>query len=368
MENVLFLINHAGKAGTERYVQTLIEGAPAYGMRPFFAYNEPGPLLEKVRALGVPERRLQMRNPFDLAAVRGLARICEDFRIGIVHTNYLRENYIAILSKPIYKSRLRIVYTNHFVVPDRLPVRLTNAVMTRADHRIISVCEAGVHNLIRNGNARRKIMVIHNAVDPFIWKPGPGYSEIRAHTRGAYGIGADEKVFVCASRFAEDKGHGFLLEALALLKAGFGVEGMHVLLAGDGPLQPEIRARVDAAGLSGCVRFVGFVKDVKPLFYAADAYLNPSRHEASSFLILEALASGLPVIAADMGGNREIVNDRNGCGTLVKYGDAQSLCEVIQTYRTDGALLKEKSANAVSTIEHDFALPDMLAKTFAAFY
>ena len=368
MENILFLINHAGKAGTERYVRTLAESAPEYGMRPFFAYNEPGLLLAQLQERGLVCHNLLMRSPFDLAAARNLALLCEDLRIGIIHTNYLRENYIAILSKILYNRHIRVIYTNHFVTADSLPVKLANKLMTRADHRIISVCEAGVARLIKNGAARSKIIVIHNAVDPEVWRPGDNYAAIRSKTRRAYEIADDEKVFLCASRFAHDKGHSFFMDSLAKLAELHGVSRLRVLLAGDGPLEAETRAKAEALGLSGFVSFIGFTEDMKSLFYASDVYVNPSQHEALSFLILEALASGLPVIAADMGGNREIVNERNGCGTLIDYGDADALCRAMQEYRTDGALICEKKANALRTVEKEFSLGDMREKTFASFY
>ena len=368
MLNILFLINHAGKAGTERYVQTLVEGAARFGAAPFFAYNEPGPLLDKLLGLGVPCRRVAMRNPFDLAAARALAGVCGEFGIGLIHTNYLRENYIAVFSRAFAKKKPAVAYTNHFVVGNGLPVRLANRLVTRADGAIISVCDAGVPLLVRNGNDRRKIAVVRNAVDPQAWKPGEGYAETRARARGQLGIGPGETVFLCASRFAHDKGHKFLIGSLARLAAAHGTENMRVLLAGDGPLLGDARGWVSEAGLGGLVRFVGYAPDLKPLFYASDAYLNPSRHEASSFLIIEALASGLPVIAADMGGNREIVNERNGCGTLVAYGDEGALCEAIQKYRAGGGFLAGLKENALLTVERDFALDGMLKKTYGIFH
>jgi glycosyltransferase involved in cell wall biosynthesis len=239
--------------------------------------------------------------------------------------------------------------------------------MTAADHRIISVCEAGVQRLVKNGVARKKIVVIRNAVAPSKWRPGADYGAIRAAARREYGVGGDDRVFLCASRFAHDKGHDFLLSALELLVSQYGADKLRVLLAGDGPLEAGVRERAETRGLSGVVNFIGYVKDVKPLFYAADAYVNPSQHEALSFLILEALASGLPVIATDMGGNSEVVNEENGCGALIGYGDAEALCGAMQAFRTDDKMLAEKKANALSVIESKFSLDDMLAKTFASF-
>ena len=72
--NVLYLLNYAGKAGTERYVETLVKYLSADGrIRPFFAYNEGGLLVERLEALGVPTRQIPMKSRFDRKAAKALA-------------------------------------------------------------------------------------------------------------------------------------------------------------------------------------------------------------------------------------------------------------------------------------------------------
>ena len=363
MQNVLYLINHAGKAGTERYVYSLIANAERFGVKPFFAYHEKGLLCDRITALGgVSVFHVPMRSPFDFKAARAIAAICKEHQIEVIHTNYLRENYNAIIAKQRHLKTLKAVYTNHFVIHNSAAVKLANRMMTKHDHKIISVCQVGAEQLKENGNDASKIVVIHNAVEPEIWNPGADYTEIRSKARSAYGITDGEKLLICASRFAHDKGHHYFINAIEL----FATENPNAkfMLAGDGPLIEEIRQRVENAGLSEMVRFIGFVEDIRALFYAADIYVNPSQHEASSFLILEALASGLPVIAADMGGNREIVNTENGCGILVKYDDAPMLRDAMaELCRDDGKLaaLREK---ALETIDRKHSLDSMLKRTF----
>ena len=78
------------------------------------------------------------------------------------------------------------------------------------------------------------------------------------------------------------------------------------------------------------MKFIGFRKDIKNLYKGADLYVNSSQHEALSFLIIEAMAAGLPVIATDMGGNSDIVNDEAGCGMLVEYDNPDSMAVAIE--------------------------------------
>ena len=99
MTKVLYLLNFAGKAGTERYVETLVNYLSADGLvQPFFAYHEGGLLVERLEEMGVPCRRVEMRRRFDYKAARDLAALCAEWGIDLVHCHYLREHYTALLA------------------------------------------------------------------------------------------------------------------------------------------------------------------------------------------------------------------------------------------------------------------------------
>ena len=100
MMKVLYLLNFAGKAGTERYVETLVRYLSQDGLvQPFFAYNEGGLLVERLEEMGVPCRRVEMRRRFDKKAAKDLAKLCEEWDIDLVHCHYLREHYTALLAR-----------------------------------------------------------------------------------------------------------------------------------------------------------------------------------------------------------------------------------------------------------------------------
>ena len=348
-----------------------MEGAAAHGYRPALAYNEGGLLVEQAARAGIPCSYVRMRHPFDIAAARALARVCEERGATVVHTHYLRENYVAILAKLLFNRELRVVRTSHFIRADGPLIKACNRAFTRANHKAIAVCEAGARQLAANGFDAGKIAVVRNAVDTEAYRPGASYGREREEARAGLSVKDGETVFLCASRFAHDKGHRYFLEACSAFFGRLGAKPekrrAHVLLAGDGPLLGDIKALAASLNLSGDVRFIGFVEDIKPLLRAADVYVNPSEHEASSFLILEALASGLPVIATDKGGNGEIVNDENGCGALVGYGDAEQLADAMERFHEDEALRREAGARALAAVERSHRLSDMLDRTYALY-
>ena len=357
MLNVLYLLNHAGKAGTERYVQTLIERLDGEKIKAFFAYNEEGLLVERLKALGVGTYNIKMRSRFDLIAARELAGLCRRLGINLIHTHYLRENYIAMLSR-IFNPGVRVIYTNHFILRNNFPTRISNKLMNPLEAGVIAVCNRGREMMISNGVDGSKIKVLFNAVDPELW----GKPE-KSTLREELGIAADAFVILCASRFAHDKGHRYLVRTIAKLKET-GDGNFKCVLAGDGPLLDEIKQMTSELGLEKDILFTGFRSDIKNLFNGSNLYFNSSQHEASSFLILEALASGLPVVATDMGGNNDIINERTACGMLVGYEDAEGSARAIKRIMDDRVLLDTLEKNALKAVAENFNLVKMANQTY----
>lgn len=355
--NVLYLLNHAGKAGTERYVQSLIERLNGEKINAFFAYNEEGLLVERLKELGIATYRLEMRSRYDFSAAKRLAALCRELKIDLIHTHFLRENYIAMLSR-LFGSNAKVTYTNHFIMRNNFITRISNRLMNPLEAGVIAVCNRGREMMIANGVDASKIRVLFNAVDPEYWGK-PEKSTIREEL----GIANDTFVILCASRFADDKGHRYLIRTIARLKE-LTDKRFKCLLAGDGPLLEEIKEMAAETGLKEEVIFTGFRSDIKNLFNGSNLYFNSSRHEASSFLILEALASGLPMAATDMGGNNDIINDSTGCGLLVEYDDAEGSSRAIKKIMDDEKLLTELRQNAFNAVREKFNLVKMAEQTY----
>ena len=360
MRKVLYLLNYAGKAGTERYVETLSRYLSRAGLvEPYFAYHEGGLLVERLEAMGVPCRRIAMRRRFDFRAAKELAALCREWGIDVIHCHYLREHYTALLAKK-YAPGLGVVYTNHFVLANDALTRLTNRWMDKRQDRMIAVCSKGKEQLIANGWSGDRIQVIFNAVDPEAWAGGG------STLRGELGLPEDRFVMLCASRFAEDKGHKYLVDSVKRLTE-LTDRPFTLVLAGDGPLLEPVREQVRALGLEDRAVFLGFREDMKNLYKGADLYVNSSRHEALSFLIIEAMAAGLPVIATDMGGNSDIVNDAAGCGALVAYDDPDSMARAMLRFLEDPAYLAECRENALKTVREKFEIHKMVQATYEAY-
>ena len=150
-----------------------------------------------------------------------------------------------------------------------------------------------------------------------------------------------------AGRITRQKALGVALDALGR------VDGVSLLVAGDGPDLDEVRREATARGLDGRVRFVGPLgrDDVLALFRAADASLLSSSWENFPHTVVEALAVGTPVVATEVGGVPELV--RNGAnGLLVPAGDADALADAIRRLVAEPGLRERLAEAAPGSVAH----------------
>jgi N-acetyl-alpha-D-glucosaminyl L-malate synthase BshA len=157
-----------------------------------------------------------------------------------------------------------------------------------------------------------------------------------AHCRSAL-VPGDRKVLMHVSNFRELKRVPDVIRAFALVRKQIDAA---LVLVGDGPERLATEAEVERLGLGGDVQFLGKVDAVADLLRAADLFLLPSSSESFGLSALEAMACGAPVVASDVGGVPEVVED-GVSGRLVPVGDvdaiAQAALELLQTERWNAA-------------------------------
>ncbi|WHH58377.1 glycosyltransferase [Petroclostridium sp. X23] len=357
MIKVLYLLNHAGKGGTEQYVRILTEDFHQKKAECFFAYNEDGPLVEQMEGLGVETFQIPMKHPFDLQAAKKLSSLCKKLQIDIIHTQFLRENYIAILSR-IFNPKVQVVYTNHFILHNNIIQKLTNRLLIPFEKAVIAVCNRGKEVMISNGLPQQKIKVVFNGV-----KYDADYLPESSNIRKELGIDEDTFVLLSLSRFSSEKGLDFLVKSIAQFSS-ISREKFKCLMVGDGALYDEIKGMVTQLGLDEYVIFTGFRTDIENIIMGSDLFINSSSNEALSFAILEVLSKGVPVIATDVGGNSDIISKENDCGILVPFGDEKAMAQAINQMIIEKDLYAGYKRNAPIVVRDKFNLEIMLKETY----
>jgi len=342
---ILYLINHAGNGGSEKYVKVLSEGLK--NVEIFFGYNETGLLVSQMESLGAKVFNVKMKSPFDLKAAKQIAVICKENEIDIIHAQFPRENYIAILSK-LYGNRAKVVYTSHINVNNNLVWKIMNFLITRKNSAVIAVCNSVKHLLISNNYPQDKIHVIFNGV---------GYEDYEGNN-----IEDTPFIFVVLARLSAEKGILFLLESIKTLSTETN-KPFKLLLAGEGPLEAEAKNYVTENNLSEFVDFLGYTTNPKEVLSTGHVFINSSESEALSFAILEAMTMGLPVIATNVGGNPDIINDSTNCGILVAYNNPSEMATAMKTMMEDKDLYAKFSKNSRFAIKNTFDIKIMISKT-----
>lgn len=361
MTKVLQLIYNWGKGGFESYAATLVEKLHNKECEFYIAYSERVPMPELVDKLKIRTFCIPMRSPYDLSAARGVAKLCRELSIDTVHTHFIRERYISALSR-LFGNKARLVYTSHVVFDKTRLLKFTNRIVNSIEDNVIAVCHAGREQMLEEGLDKAKIAVIHNGVDVEYLAAG-----IEPTIRQELGLREDSFVVTTVGRFNEVKGHKFLIESIKRLKDMQGTAAVcdvKFLLVGDGELLEECRRLADKLGVSDDIVFAGYRTDKKNIFQGSDLYVSPSKNEALSMSIIEALGSGLPVVATNVGGTSEIINNENNCGVLVEYGDTEVFAREMLRFVQDKAYYKSSSDNAFKTAREKFNLDMTVRQTY----
>jgi len=270
--------------------------------------------------------------------VRSIKSFIVANRINVLHTHGAQDTWsgaVAAARCP-KRSRPAVVRTRHNTFPVRYSA--VNRFLYRwlIDRLIIvsdSVMERYAKFIESGIIMQNHVSTIHSCIRVEQFDP-EGMD--REETRVALDIPRDAPVIVVAARLAREKGHKFLLEAVASLRTEF--PDVFVLLAGEGNQESSLKALTRELGLSDNVRFLGFREDVPRVLAAADVSVLPSIDcDASSASIKEAMAMQLPVVATRIGGAAEIIDDEAD-GLIVLPGDASALAGAIRRLLRDPAL------------------------------
>lgn len=260
-----------------------------------------------------------------------LRQIVRRWRPDIVHSHMFHANQVcravrAITPVPVLVSTIHNTY--------ELPTGVTGvrrAVFREWAYRLgdvlcdatTQISSAGLERYVAiKAVPRRKIHLIPNGVDLAQFRSDP---DARAAIRNRLGVG-EQFVWLSVGRLEVAKDFLNLLRAFSILAAA----GTRLWIVGQGPLRDALETAVYDLQLQGAVSFLGLRHDVPTLMNAADAFVMSSFNEGLPLVLLEASAVGLPIVATDVGGNRDIVPDGLS-GMLVPPRDPPALAGAMKT-------------------------------------
>jgi sugar transferase (PEP-CTERM/EpsH1 system associated) len=203
-----------------------------------------------------------------------------------------------------------------------------------------------------------RIVQIMNGVDSSLFRPVGEHRDAVPHPGFC---GPEHFVIGTVGRMQEVKDQVTLARAfvrLAQIMPGT-KEHVRLVMVGEGPLRERVRALLADAGLEQCAWLPGKRDDVARIMRSFDLFVLPSLAEGISNTILEAMATGLPVVATAVGGNRELVREGE-TGTLVPRDDPESMALALRAYASSAELCRRHGSEARRAIENEFGMDAMV--------
>lgn len=249
-----------------------------------------------------------IRGKWDFRAIKRLRWLVGEAAPDVLHTHLFH----ADLAAHVACRGLNIahwVHTVHTAEGRFRPWRYTMVrLMANRYDRIVAVSESvrRVH-LARTRLAESKYAVIPNGVDTAAFARDGG---LRGNLRADWGLGEGEVLAAYVGRLSQEKGPDVLVKAMGLLAARG--RRLNLVVAGDGPLRGDLERFLRDSPCGAGIRLLGFVRDVRGVLSAADLLVMPSRWEGFGLSAAEAMAAGLPIIATDVAGLRDVVTGQEG--------------------------------------------------------
>ena len=219
--------------------------------------------------------------------------------------------------------------------------------------RVVTISEAIRDVLVDQGVDPSLIRCVRSALDPEPFSnPCPD-----SGLPGDWGIEDGDLVVAMAAQFIPRKGHDVLLDAMPRIREAH--PNVRFVLFGRGPLRDKVAERVRDEGLQGSVVLPGFRDDLPALLPCLDLLVHPAMLEGLGIILLQAGASGLPVVASAVGGIPEVVVDGE-TGRLVPPGDPDALAVAVSDLLSDPEKLRSMGAAGRFRVYREFSVTGMV--------
>jgi glycogen(starch) synthase len=289
---------------------------------------------------------------------RAALRVARDASFDVVHAHDWVVAHAAVMVKD--GAGLPLVATMHATEAGRhqgwLPSETSKAIhtvewwLTYESRRVVTCSEHMRWEVTRLFNLPpNKVDVVANGIDVTPWQ----VDEPTVATARSRWAPEGRPLLVYAGRLEYEKGVHTLLHAMPRLRRRH--RGLRLVLAGVGSYEPELRALAHSLRLGRAVTFTGFLDadDMTMLTAAADVAVVPSIYEPFGIVALEAAAAGTPLVAADTGGLREIV-EHGRTGLRFEAGDVDSLADAVTALMSDEVLARRLVREAREVLDREF--------------
>lgn len=357
---ILFVITKSNWGGAQRYVFDLATSLPKEAFKVSVAFGQHGRLAQELLKAGVPTHEIQsLQRDISLTAdVKVFFELVSLFRKekpDVVHLNSSKVGGLGSLAARV-AGVPHIIFTAHGWPfwekrgqASRAMIWLVSWMSALLSHTIITISEHDLRVTENMPLVRAKAVRIYNGISPIDFLPREEGAGVRVLTN---------------AELTHNKNLFAGIDAVALARER-GADIAYTLM-GDGELRQTLEEYAIEKNCQSFITFLGFVPDGKRHYKNFDIFFLPSKKEGLPYVLLEAGLARLPVLASNIGGIPEIV-DNGVSGLLEHSGDTERMAAALLKLASDPSLRTRLGDALYEKVEQDFSLEQMLERTAALY-
>lgn len=341
MKRILFYTDTPNYGGAERQMELLAKYLKPLGFEVSLAYGMYSKLAEKkaeIEAAYTKTYLIPTLHKHDPRHYSYLKQLLREEKFDLLHIHLWNPGACRYAFWAGHHAKVPIVTTEHDPFELKGLKKWVKGLCLRKTDRIIAISSDNlgqISELVEH--PKDTVFLSHNGIEigPFLDNRDKASLDVE---NGA-------TVITCVAEMHPRKGHKYLIEAFNRLQKN--MPSLHLILVGTGPIEQELKAKY---GANTHIHFLGWRKDIPQILRASDLFVLPSLREAFGLSIVEAMASGVPAIATETGGAKDIIENGKS-GLLVSPGDSESLAKAIKTLLDNPGQRKDLAKNALERVK-----------------
>jgi glycosyltransferase involved in cell wall biosynthesis len=324
-KNIAYLINNLNGGGAEKLILTYVRKLNTVGLKVdlILLDGRDYPFLEEIIDSGFNQIiKVSLGSSYNILNVFKLIKILSGYKL--IHVHLFPSQYFAVLACFFLKNKPKLIFTEHSTENRRI----VNFFYSKVDYLIyyfydVIICVSNdVYKILseRYSVFKYKMITIENGIDLNAYKCLS--DSVILTQRKKFKIESNEIFVVQVSSFRPEKDQKTLIKAFAQLP-----QNIKLFLVGEGVNKNDCENLVEQLGLVNRVFFLGFQKDINLIYNVSDIVILSSKYEGLPLSLIEAMAIGRPIIASNVPGIYNVIND---CGLLFEYGDHSDLANKIK--------------------------------------
>jgi len=361
--NVMHIRDSSGMYGAEQVILTLAKyiNKDIFNFKLLCMKNEDGrsnTLIENAKKINIPVMSIDVKGRLDVRAIKTIKKLLITNQNTILHCHDYKSNFYGLWASR--QLGIKRITTAHGSTRDSLLQKaylfLDERVTYRFFDQIIAVSEDLREQLEKKNIPSRKIRVIQNGLDLRFAKNN---SDIPKN-ESSLEMPGKSKVFAVIGRLYPDKGHRYFLQAFSKVQNRY--PSIRGIIVGEGPERIEIERQVRELNLTEKIDQYGFRSDMKNVYRDIDCLIIPSLTEGLPYVLLEAMAFKIPVIATSVGDIPNLIED-NITGYLVPPGNDKRLEDKMMDILRDPRKSKTIGKRGAKFVTENFSHERMVTAT-----